>query len=316
MKIRYFGHYLKDTSSGACISFDMRQFLLNFVKFDHPQFKTNFSYNGENLYLFDCEQKDIFLFVETRNTDFFKKINKENLTLSDLKQMIDGESELGYASYIVFGKDHFGICSTFMAPGAPAFCGFVNDVFRSLGITNLDFRAEPLLQEAQAADVMKLNVVGRTSLELSRSNKFAQDICNVFGADISNDLTLDSVEIIFKPKRKANIKPIASKIMTETSDLPDATMKVRAKEFVKDTLTDFYLGENGHLFDEINYKTESDIPKMMASAIARNKYIANKVSELVKNAKIKDDSSIIIYNYNTEPAWSSLLANLPQPIEA
>lgn len=294
----------------------MRQFLTNFAEFDHPSFKSSFFYHGENLYLFSTDQPGIFLFVETKNTDFFKQIDKQNLTFSDLKSMIGGQSELGYASYVIFEEDHFGICSTFMAPGAPAFCGFINDIFRSLGLTNLDFRAEPLLQDAKAADVMKMNVVGRTSVELSRSNKFAQDVCNVFGADISNDLSLDSIEIIFKPKKKANIKPIASKIVQETSNLADATLRVRAKEFVKDTLTDFYLGENGHLFDEINYRNESDIPKLMLSAIAKNKYIAEKTDELKTNAKIKEDSNIAIANYNAKHAWSALLANLSQPAKA
>lgn len=316
MKIRYFGHYLKDKSSGACISFDMRNFLVNFTKFDHKQFKSNFSYQGENLYLFESDHQDVFIFVETRNTDFFKQIDKKSLTLSDLRNMISGQSELGYASYIIFRKDCFGICSTFMAPGPTAFCDFVNHIFKSLGITNLDFRVEPLIQAAKVEDVMSLSVVGRTSLEISRSNSIAQDICNVFGADLSNDLSLDSIEITFKPRKKANIKPIVSKVVESVDGSPDAVLKVRAKNFVSATLTDFYLGENGQLVEDVNYRVESDIPKIMAAVMSVNQNVAIKLDELRANAKVKEDNNIVVAAYNDESAWNSLLATLSLPAKA
>jgi hypothetical protein len=315
MKNKYYGYYLKDNRSGDCLSFDIRGFLVNFTNVKSSTYKSSFSHLGEHLYLFHSVG-NVFIFVETRSPDFFKQINTEELVLSDLRNMIDGRSELGYASYVVFAEDHFGICSTYMAPGIPTFCSFINDIFTSLGVVHLEFVVRPLTQDVKISDVMRLNVVGRTSIELPRDNRFAQDVCNVFGADISNDLNLDSVEIIFKPRKMGNIKPIVSRVIDETKNLPDATMKVRAKDLVKDTLTDFYLGENGLIYDEINYKREADIPGLIVSSITSNKYIAGRVNGLKTDVNIKDCVDHALSRFNSESAWCAFLDDLSFPVKA
>ncbi|MGJ7514585.1 hypothetical protein ACSFE6_09655 [Pseudomonas baetica] len=311
MKIKYFSYYFKDRNSGKNLEFDMRDFLLNFSLIKNPEYKSTFSYNGENLYLFSVPStENIFLFLETRNTDFFKQINKGNMTFDDLRNKIDNESELGYASYIVFGEDHFGISSTFMAPGVSPFSVFVNDILASLGINHLDFRVNPVMMEANAKDVMTLNVVGRTSIELSRENTLAQELGNVFGLDISNDLSMDSVEIIFKPTKRGNIKPIVSTLIEKVSGSSDVAVKIRAKEFIKDTLTDFYLSENSAIYDEFSYRTENEIPSLMQKLIVQNKYLAGRLNELKSAVKIEKDPNIAITAYNHDPAWTILLGNL------
>lgn len=289
----------------------MRKFFQNFTLVKSPEYKSKFSHNGENLYLFAVPSADnVFLFLETRNTDFFKQINKGNMTLDDLRNKIDSESELGYASYIIFEEDHFGISSTFMAPGVSPFSVFVNDVITSLGIHHIDFRVSPIMMEAGAKDVMQLNVVGRTSIELSRGNTIAQELGNVFGLDISNDLSMDSVEIIFKPTKRGNIKPNASKIIEKVGSCPDATVKIRAKEFIKDTLTDFYLSENSAIYDEFSYKAESEIPSLMQKLIGQNKYLTGRLNELKTAINVEKDDHIAVASYNNEHAWSTLLGNL------
>ena len=311
MKIKYFSYDLKDRNSGKNLAFDMRDFFLNFSLINSPEYKSTFSYNGENLYLFSAPfTENIFLFLETRNTDFFKQINKGNMTFDDLRNKIDNESELGYASYIVFGENHFGISSTFMAPGVSPFTVFVNNIIASLGINHLEFRVSPLMMAANAKDVMSLNVVGRTSIELSRSNTFAQELGNVFGLDISNDLSMDSVEIIFKPTKRGNIKPIASTIIDKVGGSLDAAVKIRAKEFIKDTLTDFYLSENSAIYDEFSYKAESEIPSLMQKLIVQNKYLAGRLNEFKIAVKIEKDPNIAITIYNHDLAWTTLLGNL------
>ncbi|MEE9947760.1 MAG: hypothetical protein PBV00_26030 [Pseudomonas asiatica] len=305
MKTRYFGYYFKEHNSRKKYFFDMRALLKNFTVVDSPEYKNSFKHEDESLYLFPAAD-NVFLFVETRNTDFFRKIKKDS-TLEDLRSVIDGDSRLGYSSYVVIGENYFGMASTYMAPGITPFMSFINDIIGSLGLSNMEFCVRPLLRKNEAKDVLSLNVIGRTSIEISRENTFAQQIANVFAQDISNDLSLGSIEVIFKPVQKGNIKPIVSDILSKMNSSPEISVKMRAKEFVKDTLTDFYLDENNAVSDEFSYKLESEIPGLISKKMADNKFLQPCLVEFVKNVKAEAGSSISLSGFNSVAAWSSKL---------
>lgn len=305
LKTRYFGYYFKEHNSRKKYFFDMRALLKNFTVVDSPEYKNSFKHEDESLYLFPAAD-NVFLFVETRNTDFFRKIKKDS-TLEDLRSVIDGDSRLGYSSYVVIGENYFGMASTYMAPGITPFMSFINDIIGSLGLSNMEFCVRPLLRKNEAKDVLSLNVIGRTSIEISRENTFAQQIANVFAQDISNDLSLGSIEVIFKPVQKGNIKPIVSDILSKMNSSPEISVKMRAKEFVKDTLTDFYLDENNAVSDEFSYKLESEIPGLISKKMADNKFLQPCLVEFVKNVKAEAGSSISLSGFNSVAAWSSKL---------
>lgn len=310
MKIKYFGYYIKDKISGNNAKLDISKILDNFTAINDTKYKSSFKNEGENLYLFKSELSGVYIFVESRNTEFFKKINTERITLSDLSALIDSNEEIGHASYIIIKDGLIGICSTYMAPSISTFVFFINDIIQSLGIVNFNIKVEPLLQSTKVKDVMNMTIIGRTSIELTRDSDMVKDIANIFGADLTNDLTLGSVEIIFKPARNANIKPIASEILKKTGNEKNSSLKVRAKNMVKDTLSDFYLGENGHLFYEFSYKLESEIPYEMQKNIQNNLLAEKKLEELMKNVKIQNIDTSIIDKYNNINAWNNLLANI------
>lgn len=308
MKTRYFGYYFKEHSSRKKYFFDIRTLLKNFTTIDSPAYKNSFKHEDESLYLFPAAD-DIFLFIETRNTDFFRKI-KRDLTLEDLRSVIDTDSKLGYCSYVVVGENYFGMASTYMAPGITPFIAFINDILSSLGLTNMEFCVKPLLRKNEAKDVLSLNVIGRTSIEISRDNTFAQQIANVFAQDISNDLSLGSIEVIFKPVQKGNIKPIVSDILSKMSSSPEISVKMRAKEFVKDTLTDFYLNENNAVSDEFSYKLESEIPSLISKNMIENKSLQPCLVEFVKNVKAEAGSNSSLSGFNAIASWSSKLGDV------
>lgn len=310
LKTRYFGYYFKDHSNGKKHFFDIRKLLKIFTDIETPDYKNSFKHEDESLYLFPSAD-DVFLFLETRNTDFFRKI-KSDLTLEDLRSVIDGDSKLGYCSYVVLGEKHFGMASTYMAPGITPFITFINDVLGSIGLTHIDFCVKPLLRKNEAKDVLSLNVIGRTSIEISRDNTFAQQIANVFAQDISNDLNLGSIEVIFKPIQKGNIKPIVTDILSKMSASSEISVKMRAKEFVKDTLTDFYLDENNAVSDEFSYKSETEIPGLILKKMSDNKFLPPCIVEFVKNVKAEAGPNTSLAGFNSVAAWNRQLGLVPQ----
>lgn len=308
LKTRYFGYYFKEYGTGKKYFSDIRALLKNFTDFECPKYKNSFKHEDESLYLFPAAE-DVFLFVETRNTDFFRKI-KRDLTLEDLRSVIDSDSKLGYCSYLVVGDNYFGMASTYMAPGITPFITFMNDILGSLGLSNLEFCVKPLLRKNDAKDVLNMNVIGRTSIEISRDNTFAQQIANVFAQDISNDLSLGSIEIVFKPVQKGNIKPIVADILSKMSASPEISVKMKAKEFVKDTLTDFYLDENNAVSDEFSYKLESEIPGLISKKMADNKFLRPCLVEFVKNVKAEASPNISLSSFSTIASWHNKLGSV------
>jgi len=312
MKTKYFGYYFKDHDTGKKHFYDLRNFLKNFSLIENPTYKNSFKHQEESLYLFPTNP-DVFLFIETRNTDFFRRIKKSDLTLEDLRTIIDQDSTLGYGSYLVVDKNHFGMASTYMAPGLTPLISFINAILGSIGLHNIEFRVKPILKKNVAKDVLKLNVIGRTSIEIPRSNTLAQQVANVFAQDISNDLSLGSIEIVFKPVQKGNIKPIVAGVLENIKDdAPDFSVKMRAKEFIKDTLTDFYLDENNAVSDEFNYKTESEIPSLMLNKMTDNKFLKPCLEEFTKNVKAEAVPHIHLASFDTYSAWAHRLGSLSQ----
>ena len=134
MKVNYFGYYLKNTASGKSVIFDLRKFLKEYCKMDAPKFKNNFSHNEGKLYLLHVVS-DTYLFLMTRSNELIRKVNTNDITVGEIKNLLEQDEQLGFASYILFKENVFGFGSTLLAPKIDVFTKYINELLEALGIT-------------------------------------------------------------------------------------------------------------------------------------------------------------------------------------
>lgn len=299
MKVTYYNYqFLHDGTSYLNSAVDL---LRKFEEHGNTQFKSGFkNSNGDSLFLFK-ETNSLYSLIVTKDSELIKKINSEKLTYEDLKDDLNENEQIGFASYIFIEKDHYAIASTVQGPKNKSFVDFMNQLLEKLHL-NIEFLSNPFPTKISRDDVLALDYVGKTTFEIQPSNKAFKSLGQLLGITaLPNEL--NSIEITIKPARGADIKGHIPAINEKLGDdnLGIKKYLVSAKESMEDNLTDFYITGNGFVSDIID--GDKRISTQIAESKSKNENLKIKLLELkkdtrYKNAKIKD-----LYAFNLDPAW-------------
>lgn len=308
MKINYFAYCLSNSVTGDRILFDLRPFLRSFEKNASSIFKNQFRYSDENIYLVHISG-DCYYFVMTRDNNIAKKIDKKKISLSDIKELMDDNEELSFVSYVGFYDNYFSFASTLMAPKHDAFVYFLNSLIEALGEFQWKVIPEAILHQASKDDILKMNYIGRSSIEFNSSNGLFKDWIKSIGID-ENKTELGSIEVIFKPNKRSNIKYDIEKVLEKISDEHVSKFVTRAKDESMSTLMDLHLVGKGAVSDFVDVNESARILEQMQEKHTKNGLLAKKVAEYKKNGIYTEKKCSTLMDYCSAQPWSNLLSNL------
>lgn len=311
MKVNYFGYYLKNTNTGKSVLFDLRNLLKEYCKLNAAKFKNNFSHNDEKLYLLHSVS-DAYLFLMTRSNELIRKVNTNDITVGEIKNLLDQNEQLGFASYILFKENAFGFGSTLLAPKVDVFSKYINDLLEALGITEWRFVSQALLYQATKEEALSFEHVGRTTIELSKENSFIKDILATVSADSTDTFDLDGIEIIIKPKKRKNIKETVDKFLKAIPDEGVEKMIMKARAEGASQMTDLYIVGRGAISDSVDKSKEPRIPNLLEEKYDKNKYLKVKIKEFIANENFENDTPDSVLRFNNTSAWSELVSTIQQ----
>lgn len=311
MRINYFGYFLREKSSGKRILFDIRPLLKVFCKIKNVKYKNSLKYNDENLYL-NHSIDGLFVFLMTRSNEIIKKINSQNLSVDDLNNLFKQDEHLGFASYVMFKECYFSFGSTMLAPKFSILTQFINDILISLNIKDFSFEIEPLLHQATKQEILKMSFLGRTTIEISKPDKFWRDIAAQIGLSKDDMTDISSLEIVLKPKPRKNISSAVKHVLDKLGKekhKPDKFI-VKAKNELQPQLTELYLAGQGAIHDNIDHKQENKINKFFNEKINANHILKNKLVEFKENDNFKTVNINAVLQYSDMVAWPDKLSDL------
>lgn len=298
MRLTYFKYHLQDSSKQKS-HFDLNRLFTTFAKFDDMTFKNSFTDNGEFIYLLKLPN-NIYMLVKTKDKEIIKSINTKNISATDLKEKVDKNSKIGFASYIYVEKFYVGVASTMWGPKMPMISRFVDDLLEKLQLP-YRFEAQPFPLSISYKDSLKLDYTSKITLELYR-NKLAKTITDTLGFD--NEY--DSLEINIKPAKNKNtnegVKGVSKKL-EGSSDIKKYI--IRGKQEFGDHLSDLYIVGSGHISDEINTKVEAEIQSQIIDKVKANGLLKENAKSLKEDKQYENFSH---KHLNSCDEWGDIIS--------
>lgn len=280
MKVSYFQYRFRETRpEGSVYRRGLQEYLRSFCNHPDVSFKNQFVRHDENLYLLPLEAQ-LFGFVQTRSGETISKINRADLSHSDIYESLRQNENLGFMSYVFVDNDCFAFGSTVLAPRVKAFADFMDLLLnRTRGGQGLEFVPAPILRESTKAEVMRMNFVGKAVIQVEPGNTFFHGMQNLIGGTAESYEEVDSFEIVIKPKKRKDIKPVVGNALHAISDDHVRKIVVNAKRETEERLEELYVAGKGHIADAIDGNSAS-IGSNIRYAIENNRHLAAKRQEL------------------------------------
>ncbi len=303
MKITYYTYFVKNNN--GMWHHNLLPFLHRFVEYNNPEFKKTFTYSQNQLYLFKLTNH-IFLFVITKDSEIIKTIDSEALNYGDIYQRLQEDERLGFASYIYVDNLFYGIGSTIGGPKNTVWLDFINQIFMKLNIGKYTIDSFPLPSMATRDEILKMDIVGRTTFEIDNSNDFAKQIMGLFCADVNE---IDCLEVIIKPKSKKSIINSFAKLCGSLNDDGLKKFLVKAKASIEDSLKDFYIVGKGYVSDSIKSRDDFNICEEITDKISNNPILNEKIQEFIIDERFYSDEIQDITCFNSIDNWRRILLN-------
>ncbi len=279
MKFTYFQYEFKNFSGGSTHRLGLHEYLRAFCNHDDIVFKNQFVKDGENLYLIPLGAQ-LFGFVQTRSRETISKINRSDLSHSNIYESLLHDEGLGFISYVFVDADCFAFGTTLLAPRVNAFAEFMDMLLKyTRGGMSYEFTPRAILRESTKAEVMQMQVVGRTAIQVEPGNVLFSNFRNFFGGTVHDYEDVDSFEIIIRPKGRKDIKNVVTTMLDAVSDDDNVRkMVVKAKEHADHRLEELYLAGRGHLADVVEGNASS-VGSLVRTKMSENQHLSAKRRE-------------------------------------
>ncbi len=309
MKLSYYGYSFTEKKNNVKKGMSIKEFIKNFCKYNDPTYKNTFRHNNEHIFLLPATG-DLYLFIETRNNEIIKKINANDTTVSEIIDSLNQGEMIGFASYVYISDSYLGFASTSMAPRIHTFGNFIDEIFVSLNITDHEFTIIPFLIQSTRADAMAMPFIGRSTIQINKSNKLFDDLVQGFCGKAEEFEEVESFEIILKPRNRKDISKAAKRILNSIPDEGIEKLILKAKDDLHPVLIDLYLAGKGLLSDNINIKDEHEIATTFRDKIQANPLLSEKVNAHEQDESIKKETIASIDHFRNLDAWSNSLLDL------
>lgn len=311
MKLSYYGYAFNEIATSNKKRMSVKSFIRAFCQFANPSYKNQFTYNDENIFLLHSVG-DLYLFIQTRSKEVIKKINSQDTSIGEIYDLLNAGEMIGFASYVFLTDSYLGFASTTMAPRIPSFAIFINDILKSININNYQFTIIPFLYQATKADALLMPFIGKSILQINKSNSCFDHLANMFGGEVIEFEDVDSFEITIKPKSRKNIEKAVKKMVSTISDEGLEKMIIKAKDEQHPALIDLYLAGKGLLADNINTRDERLILQKIKEKITNNSALQQKVIEHEQDEAIPQASIDSISQFNDAATWSTAILDIQE----
>lgn len=310
MKLSYFGYHFERHQEQDRFLADIRPILRAFSDFENPEYKNRFTHEGENLYLFR-RLGDLYMFLITRDREIIKGIRNDDLTVSEIQDILAAEGEsIGFASYVYVKRSYFGFASTVMAPRFQTFASFINSVLRSVNCANYQFIPTPLLQQTARNIALEMRIHGAATFELDAESTLARDIGEQFHMVNDDFGAVASMQVRIVPKYRQNIRDATAKLIQHLPEDGLQKFTVKAKNDVNEKLTELYLADKGHISDDVRTRDEPAMAKEIQHKAAANQVLADKVQEHEQDEKFEDIHPQFIDHLSDAADWPDRVVDL------
>lgn len=309
MKLSYFGYSVLHHDHDTNYLFDIRQFIQAFGALDDVSFKNKFTHADEQVYLVPFA-RDLYLFLITRKHEIIKRIKSQDLSVTEIYDLLSNDESLGFASYIYFDKNYLGFASTIMAPKSRTFSQFVNDLFEAIGLGAYSFVLQPLMKQYTKADALAMDFVGRSVVQVTKENSFFEELRDFFGGTAEEFADVDAFEVVIKPRRKQNIRPAVRHVVNTVDDAGLDKMLLRAREEIGDNLMDVYLAGKGQVADDLDKSKENTIREQIRQKAVKNSVLQEKVREHEANDEFEKTEPGAFAELHDANAWADRISNL------
>lgn len=313
LKINYYSHYIEHADTEKEYLFDIKPFLKAFTNWETSiEIAKRLTKKREHLYLLPVEnKKNFYLFVETKENDAIQKIKttSESINSSKIMEELEKDSTIGFASYIFFDETRnlFAFSSRQNSPRAESFRNFINDLFGQLGLGRLDFKISQLKEDISKEDATNLQFIGKTSIAVNSSSELYQHIADYLIGNSVDKKDIETIEVHFKPSSRQNINDSVGRAIRKIKREGLESIKLKAKEHVdeKEALKDYFINDEGAIFNEIKTLDTAIIHQYMFDYINSNSLITTKIKEHEKKRNFTNDVLSELVEYYKIEKWKN-----------
>ncbi len=305
MKLSYFKYYFEHEAKRYQVS------LVNFLKIytglDTKRKLMIYQKLAWNIeedfpYLFHISG-NVFLFIVTKDHEIIKTIQTDNINQADIKDKLDLNETIGFASYVYIGDNYLGIASTFLGPKSGHLMNFINSLLKSVGIP-LVFDCLPLTKKSTKHEVEKLDFLSTVSMELAPEHAFCQILKTFFNASLSD---VQHINISFSPTTRKPMNDTAHSILNNL-DIDSNTTKffIKAKEMANESLKEYVLIGVGQIFDNVQKGSDATVAQKIETIIRQNSVLSLMIEEFTDEKETLYKTDYDISNFSNLNYWCNL----------
>lgn len=310
MRLSYYGYFLRHKMHFGKHLVDLSPFIKSFAACTEPVLKGSFRHNDEHVYL-NAVSGNVCILAMTRNSEALKMIDTSQMSIREFKKLLGQDEKVGFASYLIIKKNFFGFASSSLSPKFDVFCDLVNRLLSDTGNGSWEFCIQPLIHQATRDEAVKMDYIGKTTIEVKKENSLGQHILNVLNAG-SDSEDVDSISITIKPLKRKNIKRVVEKLIDHTSDEGLEKLIIKAKNDASSAMMDLYVVGKGVISDIVGDHEESLISEIMENKIQENAKLKEQLGEFIANGQENEADLSDILHFNNVSAWANLATDLQQ----
>lgn len=280
MQLVYYKHYLE--YQGHRYIYDFKTLLRDYIDKAPDELKMEMkTCDGHHLYLFETDNKSIFLFAMVKDDELVKAINTSKLSQEDIHNKLSDNEKLGFASYIYAGDVFYGIATTFFGPKNGVWQRFINDLlYRKTNNNCIQLQSEAFPTKITREELIDLKFASTTKIRINDKHPIFAMIKRLFG--YSDDAK--SIEFVVTPSRNKFLYDSKNQIQNLISNFSDDVglekFIVSGKNALNDILTEYYLVGSGHIRDSIPDRGETAICQKIQEKVLSNSMLKTEIEKM------------------------------------
>lgn len=306
MRLNYLSYQFRNKNDKSLYRHDLSPALKAFCSIPDPVFRNGFKHDEDRVFLLH-QTENLFLFIQTKNTNVIEHIDTHKHELKDIEKLLDENDALGIAAYVYIKESFIAYCSPSLAPRFPVFFRFVNEILDRLNIKDCEVVSQPILMQSSLADVRKAAHIGRSTVTMTASRSMLQDLAGVFGGEVDDYYDLDFIEITFRPKKGKSAKAAISRALSR-KEVQKASL--RGKLDYEDLMMDLYVDSSGPVTDSIELSNKKSAYDKIVAKISGNAVLQEKLTGLADNEDITPLNDLRIDSLSNVAAWSDRLPSI------
>ncbi|EGQ8486979.1 hypothetical protein FDE57_19780 [Vibrio parahaemolyticus] len=317
MKLRYFGYHLRKFDTQKTFLFNIKSIVDAFISSNNMELKSSFKRGDDKLYLTHIAgQKNVYYFVRTSDDDLVKRINEQNLTVSDITDKLSANEKVAYASYVYLNDtDNIMACaSSTSCPRFDDFADYINELFNKVGLDNYDFFIDALTSNSNKADLMNMEMVNSVYVDVAADKSLGKLIAKELTGN--SNASLGNFRITIEPTG-SNLKQTFANMLTRLAPTGKAkntqgVTRIGAKakhNELKGQLNDYWLDNENNLTDNLNPKAKTKLPDQITAKHDENLYLDNLYKAYVTNKNLKSEADTLLSKYADKTQFAKKAEN-------